>query len=97
MPFPLSFVGLLYYYFLRVKIVMRTCNPNGLGLQPWALPSTILMEAHVGAGAAAAEMAGFQSIPMLLGRPDNLTAFDDVDSEAPGLRTCFCFPTLLST
>ena len=33
------------------------------------------------AGAAAAEMAGFQSIPMVLGRPDNLTAFDDVDGD----------------
>ena len=26
-------------------------------------------------------MAGFQSIPMLLGRPDNLTSFDDVEGK----------------
>jgi hypothetical protein len=31
------------------------------------------------AGAAAAEMAGGLPIPMLMGRPDNLTTLDPID------------------
>lgn len=47
-------------------------------LMPWRLAW--------GTGAAAAEMAGFQAIPMVLGRPDNLTAFDDIAGTHSGLK-----------
>ncbi|KAK9846613.1 hypothetical protein WJX81_007599 [Elliptochloris bilobata] len=62
---------------------LNICHDKVLDIVPRiradACPELTYADAIAVLGAAAAEMAGFQSIPMLLGRPDNLTAFDDVD------------------